>query len=383
MDPLILARNLIFFRRAKALSQETLSQKIGVSLSRIEDLEAGRGYVDMAALHAMRRAFEVRSYDLFFSVKSREAVRFRLSSSQPLSRGQRSFLLGKLSIYLEDYRDLEKKAADFRPLAIADLIGSRAWVGPTAAALACRAAMEIDPTKAIDDIQSLLEEKGIKVFCKRVAYANFHSLSMSEKEPGGPLIAVNLKDSWNRCRFLLAAELGSLIMRPESYRVSLVDEEPVAQMEAEKFAEYFLMPDQALRLMWAEKSHLPFFEKLIKVHVFFGLSLEKILSRVFKLKLDCDLIKIEEKIDQNDKDNFIYKNFPINSSFIENYLKKENKVTNDFCPNQRLNNLIGLAVARGQITVSRGAEILRIAKGAVAFLAHLASKCLEIPTPRP
>ncbi len=179
----------------------------------------------------------------------------------------------------------------------------------------------------------------------------FFGFSISESD-GGPAIVVNNNSniSIERQIFTVAHELGHLILHPEAYDPNQIDEPDQEENEANIFAGYFLMPDEAFKKKLDESYGLGYVDRVLHIKRFFGVSYQAVIHRlsemgygdygkllakflaIYKLKFGQSLTAHKEP-------------YPLEKpDFVEDYLV----------------SLVRKALDKAEITVSRAAEILNV-----------------------
>lgn len=191
-----------------------------------------------------------------------------------------------------------------------------------------------------------------------MASNSFFGLSVGE-EDGGPAVVVNVWEriSVERRIFSAAHELGHLMLHPDAYDVNQVEESKVEEHEADRFAGHFLMPDEGFRKEWNEAAGLHFVDRVFKVKRIFRVSYKTVLSRL---------------IEYGDADSSIWKKFNIayQRRFNRRLSFKEKPMGMDAAEpfgmqrfdffEDRFSRLTREAVEKDKISLSRGAEMLRI-----------------------
>jgi Zn-dependent peptidase ImmA (M78 family) len=225
----------------------------------------------------------------------------------------------------------------------------------------------------VHDICGLLESQGIKVSSIHVANDAFMGLSVAE-DNGGPAIIVN---TWERLPvetwiFSAAHELAHLLLHLGAYDVTMEQEDDAQEKEADQFASHFLMPEAVFRREWEDAAGLPLVDRVLKVKRVFRVSWRTVLYRVaeglpederyviwmlfnqaYREQKGRSLLKHDEPQGINGE---VYKDTQgarpagIEPSGMEPHDFRED----------RLSLLVRRAVEQGIISLSRGAEILRL-----------------------
>ncbi len=369
MNLKILAQNVRRLRTAKRFSQKTLAESAGLSLPAVKNLEGAKVEPRMSTLQSIAGALEVRLEELFYPVRELKTVRFR---SNKQMRGREN-LLADIARWLDNFNYLEKTLEEHIPFTLKKLgdeledeledeLGDehRGEIGKNDvvdAAKHCRKSLGLRGTEPIHDICGLLEHAGVKVFSVSMASDGFFGLSIGE-EDDGPAIVVN---GWKRISverriFSAAHELAHLMLHRNAYDVSHTEENKEEERQANLFAGHFLLPDEGFRKEWNEAAGLALVDRVFKVKRIFRVSYKAILVRL----IECGAV-----------DKGIWKRF--NRAYQGRYRRKLTFKEEpmgvggepfgmhpfDFFED-RLSRLTRKAVEMDKISLSRGAEILRI-----------------------
>jgi len=353
MDLQMLSQNIKRLRAGRRFSQKALAESSGVSLPAIKKLEGGKVTPRVNTLQAISGALDVRLQDLFTPVRELKTVRFRSNKRMR----NRENILAEVSKWLDDFNFLEETLGERKPFELKAVGDNIPKDNIVAVAEACRKTLNLKNTEPIHDICGLLESAGVKLKPISMASEGFFGLSVGEKDKG-PAIVVNV---WNkipteRCIFSSAHELGHLVLHPQAYDIDQADENGDEERQADTFASHFLMPDAGFRKEWNEAAGLAFVDRVFKVKRIFRVSYKTILMRL----VECGAV-----------DKNIWKKF-----HWAHYQKYKIKLTNKKEPmgvnnepfrinrydffEDRLSLLTRRAVEDDNISLSRGAEILRI-----------------------
>ena len=111
-----------------------------------------------------------------------------------------------------------------------------------------RSELKLSENEPINDIAEIINRSGVKIHFSNIPIDNFFGFSVGF-EDGGPAISVNIANniSIERKTFTAAHELGHLLMHKDSFKSNLMEENEKEEIEANIFASYFLMPDQAFK----------------------------------------------------------------------------------------------------------------------------------------
>lgn len=150
--------------------------------------------------------------------------------------------------------------------------------------------------------------------------------------------------------FTIARELGHLVLHPDAYDVSQTAEDKEEDREASVFASHFLMPDKAFRKEWEYVAGLPSVERLIRVKRIFRVSCRTVLDRITEIGAGM------ETQARNDFLQSHQRLFGHASLFRE---EPDRLKGSDFGA-ARYAGMIRRAIEKGDISVGRGAEMMRI-----------------------
>ena len=358
MESLILATNLKRCRVARKLSQQKLSEAAGISLPAYKRMEKGDNVPRFSTVQAVARALNVKPQDLLAPVRVLTQVRFR--SSKKLQT--RENVLADVSRWLMDFTALEEILGDrvefrLRQVGTHQRISDRSKRA-IQAAQACREELGLKNDEPIYDLCGLLESAGVKVYPIASSAEGFFGLSVGEEE-GGPAVIVNV---WERIAverriFTAAHELGHLILHLSSYDVTQETEDKAQEQEADRFAAHFLMPDEGFLKEWNEASGLHWVERVFKVKRIFRVSYKTVLHRLLALGLvdESIWVKFNMAYQKRFQRSLTFKEEP----FAIRAAEPLGLEPVDFAED-RLSRLVRQACEQEKISISRGAEILRV-----------------------
>lgn len=369
----ILSRNLQRLRLAQSLSQDKLAQAAGISRLAYINIERRQSEPRPDTVRALAKALQVRVPDLLVDAPTLKRVRFR-SLKRLKSREQ---VLGEVAQKLNDFAELEARlhAAEEINFDLLRAIAAEAKPrGIPAVAAAIRAHFGLSTDEPVHDLCGLLEHQGIKVISVNIATDAFLGLSVSE-EDSGPAVVIN---TWDRLPvehwiFSAAHELAHLLLHLQAYEVEEEFEEEIQEHEADVFASHFLMPDPVFRREWEYTIGLPLFDRVLKVKRVFRVSWRTVLYRLTKELSDQDLQKrpwihfanaykqhnrkvLLKMIEPNGIGADAYRAF---SDLHKAGPEPAGMDSHDF-QGDRLWRLVRQATMAGEITMTRGAEILGI-----------------------
>ncbi len=367
MDLKIIGANLRRIREAKGLTQSEVADLAGISRVAYRNIENGTSTPKVSTLQNIAAGVEVKLQDLFVPVRTLKKVRFRASKKM----NSRDNILTEVARWLDDFNDLEgllnnRKDYLFRDLA-KELFSMKKGVDRAKyAAEEARKRLKLKEKETIRDIAGLLEKCGIKVYPLNLVSDGFFGLSVAE-EDGGPAVIVNVWEriSVERWIFSSAHELGHLLLHLDTYNIEESTEDDDQETEANVFASHFLMPEKAFKSEWNDTSGLSFVDRVLKVKRIFQVSYKTVLYRLsesigksiwakfqsaYKLRTGKTL-GITDEPDALPPDKF-------QSPEVLRSHEPESLSPSHFVED-RLSRLVRDAIEKDEITMSRGAEILR------------------------
>ncbi|MHB8840478.1 MAG: helix-turn-helix domain-containing protein [Candidatus Aquicultor sp.] len=372
MQAATIAYNLRLIRDAKGIKQDQVAEEAGLSRTAYRNIETGKAIPKVSTLQSIATALNVKLQDLLVPVKPLKAIRFRASNKM----NNRDQIVVNVSRWLDDFNYLEdllnnKIAYDLDQLSKQFSGQEPGAQKAIAAAEKAREALGLKKDELIRDICGLLEAEGIKIYTISLSSKGFFGLSVAASE-GGPAIIVNVWDriAVERWIYTVAHELGHLILHLNSYDVERVDEDESQEEEANIFASYFLMPQGVFEKEWQEAYGLSFLDRVLKIKRIFRVSYRTVLYRLstttsigdkawmlfhvnYKKRYGKSLGSVDEP--QGLKRSNFHMAYPeaLRSS------EPEHLNENDFVED-RLSALVRTAIEKEEISLSRGAEILRI-----------------------
>jgi Zn-dependent peptidase ImmA (M78 family)/DNA-binding XRE family transcriptional regulator len=281
MDLSVLSANLRRLRAAKNLSQTQVAEAAGLSRMGYVNIENGEVSPRVDTLTRMATTLDVRVEELLHPVRVLKRVRFRAKKKMTT----REDLIVRVARFLDDYNELEEivgERAPFRFGELADELEALPRAGrPLAAAARARAVLGLNADDLVDDICSLLEDNGIKVFTPEIASDSFFGLSVAAAD-GGPAVVVNTWDriAVERWIFTAAHELGHLLLHLRAYDVEQTNEDEREEEEADLFAASFLMPESRFQAEWKKAAGIGFVDRVLKIKRLFHVSWKTVLYRV-------------------------------------------------------------------------------------------------------
>lgn len=342
----VLAQNIRRIRVAKKLSQVKLAEVAGLSKPEIQKLERAKNKPRMRTVQAIAKALDVKLQDLFQPVRPLHTVRFRSTKRMQ----NRENILAEIARWLDDFNYLEEILNYRVSFKLKGIWEECSKDNIVEVAALCRKKLGLSPVEPICDICELLEDAGVKMRQLPMTSDSFFGLSISE-EDGGPAIIVNTCRSITveRQIFSAAHELGHLILHREAFDVSQINEDNEEEKEADLFAGHFLMPDEGFFKEWDEASGLHPVDRVIKVKRIFRVSYKTVLHRLTEHGIADD--SIWKWFNQTYKRRF-KKRLPFKEEphGLESFDFQED----------RFSRLVRNAVEKNKISLSRGAEMLRI-----------------------
>ena len=333
---------------------------------------------ETSTLTAVSQALGVSIFDLVLQAEPIDSVRFRARKSV-LSECDRSIILIEVSRWLHEYAFLEEAAGAVSRLNRAPFAHLRS---PEKLAVRFREVFGIDPTVPIYDPCSVLERTGIKVLfyehrtpgmnrhnspaetgssknpanvrCRGSRYG-FSGLSVCDERCGEAIIVNGSRGiSTEHKIFTAFHELGHLLMHLTDYNSDLKEEDPEEEAQADAFASFLLMPRGAFRSMWSATRGNPLLDRVFRTKQYFRVSYRTVLKRLADEKLAPENIWL----------TFAQTYKRVSGKNLQGYrepfaLEPEMLNRYEFC-DDRFTRLVFDAGIREKITVSKGAELLRI-----------------------
>ena len=370
IDTQALRVNLRRLREAKGYTQKRVAEEAGISVPGYQKLEGGKSTPRRETLDALAEALDTNIPTLLRAVEFPTAVRFRAAKRLR----KREQVLARVANWLEDFKSLEEllEIQLHNQLSeIADEISS--WGDekhrPQKAAKLVRTKWKLEPDEPISNICNLFDNRGIKVLTVPLGFNDdgFFGLSVNSLS-GGPAIVVN---TWERIPverwiFSAAHELGHLVLHRDAFDVFVQDENDREEREANQFASWFLMPEEAFDAEWRGVAGLPWFDAILAVKRIFKVSWKTVVKR---------LIDIGEATSKAYATFYIQyrKRFgrklaghqepePISAKEFStsNVSEEPDGLTKSDFPANQLERLVRLALEKGRISLGRAADIIRL-----------------------
>jgi len=369
MDLKIIGMNLRRVREANSLTQAEAADLAGISRIAYRNIESGSSTPKVSTLQNIAAGVGVKLQDLFIPVRTLKNVRFRATKKM----NSRDSILAEVVRWLDDFNALEELLKDnrnYRFKTLTKKLSSMPRGGDRAkyAAKQARKELKLNETETIHDIAGLLESCGIKVYPLNLVSDGFFGLSVAEDD-GGPAVIVNVWEriSVERWIFSAAHELGHLLLHLDAYNIEEIAEDDAQETEANVFASHFLMPEEAFKSEWDDTSGLPFVSRVLKVKRIFQVSYKTVLYRLseslgnsiwgkfqsaYKLRTG-KILTIKDEPEALTSDKFLQSPEVLRS-------QEPDSLSPSHFIEDRLSRLVRDAIERDEITMSRGAEILRI-----------------------
>jgi len=360
--------NLKRFREAKGLTQAEIAERAGISRITYRNIENGHSIPKVSTLQNIAIAFNVRLQDLLVPVRTLKKVRFRASKRM----NSRENVLTEVARWLDDFNDLEKilelPKQDYKLKSLANKLSKmgRGAARAKDAAEMVRKALGLEDQESIRDIAGLLEVNGVRVYPLILVSDEFFGLSVGEEE-GGPAVVVNVWEriSVERWIFSAAHELGHLLLHLDAYDSEQSQEDAEQENEANVFASYFLMPEKTFKSEWDETAGLPLVTRVFK------------LKRIFKVSYKTVLYRLSENIDgiwpmfygaykkqtgkslgSKDEPEAMQSSRYHAPEVLRS--KEPDSLSPSYFVEDRLSRLVRRGIEDEQITLGRGAEILKL-----------------------
>jgi len=349
MEQSIIGANLRLVREAKGLSQAQLAELAGISRVAYRNIENGSATPKVSTLQNIADSLEVKLQDLLVPVRTLKRVRFRASKKMT----RRESIITEVTRWLDDFNYLEELLNLRQNYRFDDLAKNLSSMNSGSsrakyAAKEARKVLKLNNKEPIRDIAGLLESAGIKVFRTNLASDGFFGLSVA-KEEGGPAIIVNVWDriSVERWIFSAAHELGHLLLHLDTYNIDEISENDEQESEANVFASHFLMPDEAFKSEWNDTYGLPFIDRVFKVKLIFNVSYKTVLYRLSESTGNSIWGKFQSS-------------YRIRTGKTLSMKQEPHSISSSYFIEDRLSRLVRQAIEDDEITMSRGAEILKI-----------------------
>lgn len=366
MESAFISENIKRIRSFIGSSQKDVADKAELSVSAYRKIEKGLSQPRVQNLEAIAAALNVSVFELISPVQPLQDVRFRANKSLR-SRDQ---ILAQSARRLADYNELEACLGESRPFVLKDLHQSipSSERSPSVYARKVRLALGLSQEELIRDICGLLDDAGVKILPMDVKTNGFFGLSIGPAD-GGPAIVVNTWDriSVERWIFTAAHELGHLVMHQSDYGLNDPEEDEVHEREANEFASEFLMPDAVFQREWEEAKGLPLVDRVLKIKRIFKVSYKTVLHRAapnYQGWAKSIWIQFYHETKKRRGDTKALHEEPEGLSQSAFYgspapsSKEPDQLSRSDFQEDRLPYLVRKGVKSGEISLSRGGEIL-------------------------
>ena len=355
----VIGTNVMRLRAAKGMSQSALAERARLSRPGLAKIERGHALPRANTLRELARALGVSTVELATPVRPLRTVRFRARKRVR----EREQLLAEVSNWLDDYCFLEELLDSSQDFVLSDLRDR--GLDARGLAEAAREKLELDD-QPIHDICGLLEKCGVKVLRIPRATDAFFGLSVKEDD-GGPAVVINTWEriSVERWIFSAAHELGHLLLHPDAYDHKEEREPKQEEREADLFASFFLMPHESFEREWTDASGHPLYERILKVKRIFHVSYKTVLLRLIQCgEASKDIFQVFQVQHRRRYGKTLKKADepqPLTEhEFDERRGMEPDRLSDADCLDDRLRRLVRRAVEGEEISLGRGAEILRL-----------------------
>jgi Zn-dependent peptidase ImmA (M78 family)/DNA-binding XRE family transcriptional regulator len=354
--------NAMRLRKSAGLSQSALAAKAGISRLTYVNIESGKSVPKSDTLLAISQALDVGIFDLIRPTPTFQSLRFRSrvvpSARQRALKEQEMVILAE---WLKSYAELESLLGDKRKYAFSESSPS----DPVEAAGYARKRLGVPDDGPIGNLQALISDVGIKLYFLDAKIPGFSGASVGQKD-GGPCIAVNRNGmSVERQIFTAAHELGHLLLHRDSYSVNQSHDlilDTKQEREADVFASHLLISEDSFVKRWNEELGLHWIDRVLSLKRYFRVSYQVILFRLKEQQQNArtDLHK-EFAIGFQQRYHHDLKNHFEPDALADSMpLREPEGLGNlDFCE-ERFSRLIRAALEKGEISISRAAQLLRL-----------------------
>lgn len=357
-----IAKNLKRMRVARKLTQQEVSDRIGLSRVAYSSIESGKSEPRVSNLQKLAGVFDVKLQDIVVPIPKITSLRFRaLATLKKYELSQREEIVSDVAIWLKDFNELEDIVED-KPEYLFSEFSVESKDTPAVVAENARKKLELDENIPVSDICEILEKAGIKIYLVDSKLKGFFGLSVSECD-GGPASCVNTSKeiSIERQIFTVCHEFGHLLLHKDSYKVDEVEENKQQEKEANEFASYFLMPQKLFEEKIEENRGMHWIDNVLHTKRFFRVSYQVVLKRLEQFTDNQIWMKFYAAYYTRYSERLTNHKEPRPLEYMSREPKKEPKALDsvDFVKD-RLSRLVMIALEKELISFSRGAEILRI-----------------------
>lgn len=234
-------KRLSLARKRQRLTAKELAEKTGISPVTITRLETGQNQADAATLSKLA---EVLDYPIEFFFKedtanlSPQLVSFRSLSSMTAKERNAALSAGDYGVEIYEWLDQSYNLPKL------DLPPFDPSLTPESAAESLRQHWGLG-YQPINNLIKLLEAKGLRILSLEESTANVDAFSFWQNEKA--FIFLNSFKSAERSIFDTAHELGHLVLHKHGETSGTGDDVRTAEIEANRFASAFLMPEEDIR----------------------------------------------------------------------------------------------------------------------------------------
>ncbi len=353
--------NLLRLRKGAGLSQSDLASKAGISRLAYVNIETGKSVPKSNTLLAISQALQVGIFSLVRPTPTFRSLRYRskisLSARQSALKEQEMVTFAE---WLQAYRELESLLKESRPYALS----GPSPTDPIEAAGHARNSLGLLADSPVFDLPSVISNAGIKLYFLNASIPGFSGASVGQQD-GGPCIAVNKYGmSVERQIFTAAHEMGHLILHGDSYGSEAQEDSQLLgaqEKEADIFASHFLMPHEQFIRRWKEEGGLNWIDRVLELKRFFRVSYQVVLFRLSEDRNPLPELHRDFALGYRRRFSHDLKNHFEPDALVESMPLNEPEGLGrlDFCE-ERFSRLIRTALEKGEISVSRAAELLRL-----------------------
>lgn len=276
--------NLLRLRVSGAMTQSAVADAIGISLLAYRNIESGESLPSTNTLEKLAKLFNVKPGEFWEEPEQTiKAVRFRALESKNIRK--REEIIYTVADWLKEFNKLLEQLGQETKYEYKLKNISGTTTNPIEMSEKAREQLGISDNEPIRDICSLIESRaGIKIYAKEFFSDSFFGLSLIDNK-SDKVIVVNTwnKISVERRKFTVAHELGHILLHENSYQENITDENPQEELEANRFASYFLMPKKMFIEEWLKYDNYSFVDKVIKIKQTFGVSYQVVLYRLYDI----------------------------------------------------------------------------------------------------
>jgi len=344
-----IAVNLKRIRTIKGLNQEWIAKKSGLSRMAYSNIEKGKAEPRVSNLQKIADVLGVGIQEIIAPIPHINSLRFRSKNTLTnKEKNRREQIAIDVAFWLQDFNELEASLNNKKIFKLKEL--SQKTKDPKKMAVLAREALNLESDEPIVDLCGLLESKaGIKIKFFNSDLDKFNGLSLFDSDET-PAIGVNVSEliSVERQIFTLAHELAHLLLRKNSYKSDEVNEPDKQEKEADVFASYFLMPEDAFLKSWEENKGLHWIDNVLHTKRIYKVSYMTVLLRLEDLKwIDNSIIRFRSA-------------YKIKFGRDLKNKREPNPLDRVDFFEDRLSHLVREAYESEKITFSRASEVLKV-----------------------